>query len=144
MEDDGNPLVRYWGAIGLLIRGQNAIAAAHERLVSMVDPDNNALTTEVPSARIAAAEALRTFGNDDDRQLATKALLQLADWSKHDVFTVMAALGAFDPWQPVDDKLLGQLKMLPKSGAVPHARYAPYVPRLLETLTSKRLTATRP
>jgi len=144
LEEDGDPLVRYWAANGLLVRGSGAFAAAHDRLVKLVDPASETAKTEFQFVRIAAAEALRTFGNDDDRQLATKTLLQLADWSKHDVFTVMAALGAFDPWQPVDDKLLDQLKMLPKTGPVPHPRYAPYVPRLLETLTSKRLTATRP
>ena len=142
LEDDGNPLVRYWGAVGLRIRGQSAITAAHERLVGLVDPASEMAKAEFPSVRIAAAEALRTFGTDDDRRLATMTLVQLADWSKRDVFTVMAALGAFDPWQPIDDELLDQLKMLPKSGPLPHPRYAPYVPRLLETLTSKRLTAT--
>jgi uncharacterized sulfatase len=137
-----NPLHRYWAAIGIQIRGPNAVAAAHETLLKLVDPSSEQAKNEFPAVRIAAAEALLTFGNDDDRQLATKALLQLADWSKHDVFTVMAALGAFDPWQPVDDELLAQLKLLPKTGPVQHPRYAPYVPRLLETLTSNRLTAT--
>ncbi len=144
LEVEEDPLVRYWGAMGILIRGRSAFATAHERLVSLVDPASEKAKIEFPFVRIVAAEALRTFGNDDDRQLATKTLLQLADWSKHDVFTVITALGAFDPWQPVDDQLLDQLKMLPKTGPVPHPRYAPYVPRLLETLTSKRLTATGP
>lgn len=143
LNNNENPLDRYWAAIGIQIRGPSAVAAAREPLLKLVDPAAEQANSEFPIVRIAA-EALRAFGNDDDRQRATTALLQLADWSQRDVFTVMAALGAFDPWQPIDDELLAQLKLLPKTGPTPHPRYAPYVPRLLETLTSKRLTATTP
>ena len=142
LEDQGEPLVRYWGAVGLLIRGQDAVAAARTGLLTLVDPASEKAQTDIPVVRVAAAEALWRYGTEADRQLAARVLVELADWSKHDVFTVITALGAFDPWQPVDDQLLLQLKMLPKSGRLPHPRYAPYVPRLLETLTSNRLTAT--
>jgi hypothetical protein len=101
-------------------------------LVNTVDPPGGA--SEHPVVRIAAAEALWRHGSESDRQLAAKALVQLADWSKHDVFTVMAALGTIDPWDPRDRSLAEQLLRLPTTGPLPHPRYANYVPRLIETL----------
>ncbi|MBX9788993.1 MAG: sulfatase [Pirellulales bacterium] len=130
--DDADSAVRYWGAVGVLIRGGSAVETARERLLTLADPPMD--SQEAPSVRIAAEEVLWRYGNEADRQLATRVLVELADWSKQDVFTVMAALGAFDPWEPVDRALGERLAELPKRGPLPHQRYASYVPRLLETL----------
>jgi arylsulfatase A-like enzyme len=49
--DSADPAIRYWGAIGLLIRGQEAIA-------SQLAPLRKALKDEAAAVRIAAAAAL--------------------------------------------------------------------------------------
>ena len=58
-------------------------------------------------------------------------LLELADWSKQDVFTAVAALSALDSLGAKAASVQEQVKKLPGTGKLPHARYSPYVPRLL-------------
>ena len=85
--------------------------------------------------RIAAAEALGQFGGAADLSAALPLLAAHADWSKHDVFITLAALHALEALglpkiAPVRTALLA----LPATGPVPDARYAPYVPRILDNL----------
>ena len=52
--------VRYWGAMGYLIRGKNGLRKGRKIL-------HNALKDESPSVRIIAAESLGKFGNIYDK-----------------------------------------------------------------------------
>ncbi|MBM4047388.1 MAG: sulfatase, partial [Planctomycetes bacterium] len=56
---DTDSAVRYWAAMGVLMRGQRAVESAHAEL-------HKALADESPSVRIVAAHALGQFGSDAD------------------------------------------------------------------------------
>jgi hypothetical protein len=58
----------------------------------------------------------------------------LADWSKGDVFTSVAALNSMETLGERLAGLKGAIGRLPKEGEVLHNRYSSYVPRLLERL----------
>ncbi|REK11223.1 MAG: sulfatase [Planctomycetota bacterium] len=120
--EDGDSAVRYWAAMGLLMRGKDAVAVGHGSLVS-------ALADPSPYVRIVAAEALGRYGQPSDRALAIKVLADHADWSDHDVFTAMSALNALDEFP--DDVAAIKSKLSGKNGDAPHGRYEKYVPRLV-------------
>lgn len=126
---DSDNAVRYWAVLGLLMRGAEGVNAAHGELVK-------ALEDAPPDVRIAAAEALGRYGSEADVQRVLPLLGRLADWSKNDVFTTMAALNALDALGPKAASLRDRVSRLPAKGPVPDARYSSYVPRLLEDLTA--------
>jgi uncharacterized sulfatase len=93
--------VRYWAAVGLLVRGQSAVGASAQELRA-------ALRDESPSVRIPAAEALARHGAAADREAALDVLLSLADISTSAretqrvarYYTAVAALNALDVLGP--------------------------------------------
>ena len=126
---DRDSAVRYWGAMGLLMRGAPALQAARPELTA-------ALQDTSPHVRIAAAEALGQFGTASDLSIVLPLLTGLANWSKHDVFVVMAALHAIEALGPKAASAKDAIFALPAEGPSPHSRYAAYVPRLLTRLKS--------
>ncbi len=122
---DEESAVRYWGALGFLMRDKAAVdAAAAELRTALDDPS--------PDVRIVAAEALGKHGSQDDIQRVLPLLLTLSDCTKQDVFTAVAALTALESLGGKAASVLDQVNKLPASGKVPDARYSPYVPRLLK------------
>lgn len=81
--------LRYWGAMGVLMRGAAEVQRAHEALAQ-------ALKDENPSVRTAAAEALGRFGNEDGLKQAMEALVPLCDPAANGAYTAMQALNAVD------------------------------------------------
>jgi uncharacterized sulfatase len=124
---DGDSAVRYWAAMGILMRGTDGVSAAHEELWA-------ALEDRSPYVRVAAASALSQFSTDAEQSRAILRLIPLADRSKQDVFTVIAALNALDALGKSITPVGESIKKLPSKGPLPDARYAPYVPSLLEGL----------
>lgn len=122
---DEDSAVRYWGALGLRMRGQEGVQAAAAEL-------RQALEDGAPIVRITAAEALGKFGSDDDLRRALPLLVELSNCSKHDVFTAVAGLHALDALGPRAASVADQVKKLPEKCEVPHQRYSPYIPRLLQ------------
>lgn len=126
---DADSAVRYWGALGVLMRGRSGFNAAGAALRgSLGDPS--------PDVRVVAAEALGRYGTDDDRKRALSVLAGLSDPSANDVFTALAALNALESLGPRAAPVYATLKRLPTAGPVPDPRYASYVPRLKEDLLS--------
>ncbi len=128
---DPDSAVRYWGAIGLFMRGPAVVKGAPTELAA-------ALTDTSPYVRIVAAEALGQFGTAADLTVALPVLTSLAHWGKNNVFTALAALHALDALglnkiAPAREAILA----LPATGPVPDARYAPYIPRILADLRSQ-------
>ena len=123
--EDTDSAVRYWAALGLLMRGQAGVKAGHDSLRSeLADPS--------PYVRIVAAEALARYGDPADIGLALGVLENSADWSQNNVFTAISALNAL---AEVGDKAADawtRLRRSPTKGQSPHARYAEYVQRLLD------------
>jgi uncharacterized sulfatase len=82
--------VRYWAALGILMRGKSAVASSHNELV-------RATTDESPSVRIVAAQALGEFGNDTDVKRSLDVLLPLADVNRSTSYwSCVEALNAID------------------------------------------------
>ena len=127
---DNDSAVRYWGAMGLLMHGAAGVNAARTELAA-------ALLDNSPYVRIAAAESLGQFGSESELQTALPVLTGLGDWSKHDVFIVIAALHALEALGPKVASARSAILALPATGATPHSRYAPYIPRLLQRLRSE-------
>ncbi|MFM8471538.1 MAG: HEAT repeat domain-containing protein, partial [Limisphaerales bacterium] len=88
-EQDGQGFlqVRYWAALGVLMRGKDAVTASHADLVK-------ALADASPFVRIPAAQALGQYGDAADLEKALPVLLEQADGTKGSVFTAIAALNA--------------------------------------------------
>jgi arylsulfatase A-like enzyme len=132
---DGDSAVRTWAALGLLMRGAGGVQSAHAELTA-------ALADPAPEVRIAAAEALGRFGNEDDLKPALKVLILCASAaktgrSKYDVFAQMAALSALDALGNRSASVAGEITALDGDTPVPHPRYSAYVPRLLESLRAR-------
>ena len=133
---DSESVVRYWAALGILMRGKPALDASHDAvLAALKDPSS--------PVRIAAARALAEFGGEADAKAALELLFAHADWSKNDVFTAMAALDALtalgDKAAQIEkrDVLSARIKALPAKGPAPDARLKEYIPRLLEELRAR-------
>jgi len=123
--EDSDSAVRYWAALGLLMRGQAGVSAGRDNLRSeLADPS--------PYVRIVAAEALARFGDASDLGLSLSVLEKSADWSQNNVFTAMSALNALDETGDKAADVWIRLRRSPAKGHSPHARYSEYVQRLLE------------
>jgi uncharacterized sulfatase len=117
--------IRYWGAMGLLMRGAGGIAAGGDLL-------RKALADASPNVRIVAAEALAKHGTAADLEKSLPVLLEAASLEKNGVYVSMLALNALDE---LDGKAAGvaeQIAALPKQAAGLDGRLTSYVPRLLE------------
>lgn len=86
---DGDSAVRYWGAIGLRFRGAEAVREAAGLLEPM-------LIDESVSCRIAAAEALASFGNDAQRTSALSTLVETAAAREADFYAAVLAWNTLD------------------------------------------------
>jgi arylsulfatase A-like enzyme len=101
--------IRYWGAMGLLMRGSDGFRAGHDELLTAMQRDSS------PSVKIVAAEAIARYGTDEEVNKAIPLLVEFADASRNQVFVAMLALNALDslgarvaPWK-------GQIEKLPQT-----------------------------
>ena len=127
---DADSAVRYWAALGILMRGQPGVQSAHAELArALADPS--------PYVQIVAAEALGRYGDEDDLQRALPLLAARADWGQNDAFISLAALASLDALADKASGAAGPIKMLPDEGPAPDERYNSYIPRLLDDLRSR-------
>ena len=127
---DTDSAVRYWGVLGILMRGKPAVEAAHQELRA-------ALKDSSPDVLISAAQALGQFGTDADLQEILPLLAKHADWSKHSVFSSMAALNSLDALGMKASPIASVIRSMPTNGPAPDARFSSYVPRLVEDLQAR-------
>jgi uncharacterized sulfatase len=121
---DGDSAVRYWGAMGLLMRGSAAIEVARAAL-------RKALMDNAAPVRITAARAMATHGDAADLKEALESL------AKNDVFTSLLALSAIDALGKKAASLRDEIAAQPKREAGVPGRMQTYVPRLLEHITEQ-------
>jgi uncharacterized sulfatase len=124
---DEDSAVRYWAALGFLIRGQTAVAPARDELWS-------ALGDKSPYVRCVAAESIGRYGRDVDRPLSLAELINLAHQESYGVFTAMAALNALGELGPKAAPARDAIRALSAKGRVPDPRYSPFVPQLIKSL----------
>lgn len=129
---DTEPVVRYWGALGLIIRGGAAAKGAAPKLRPL-------LKDESPSAQIAAAEALGRFGDPADLEPAMETLMSHADMTRSDPYRSNEALNAIDRLGDKAKPLAARIAALPKKpvGKDGKHRAAGYPARMLEYLTPR-------
>lgn len=125
---DRDSAVRWWAALGHLMRGRDAVAESEEML-------RRALQDDAPHVRIVAAQALGLHGGQDARAAALKALGELAPPQQNGVLVSMPALAAIEALGEKAAPLADLVRRLDPNGPSPHARYNSYVPRLIQNIT---------
>jgi len=139
---DTDSAVRYWGAIGILNRGQSAVHRMKRPLLG-------ALNDESPYVQVAVSYALAKHGDDAGIRWGLEELLKLSQWKDgRAVFVPMAALNALDKLDVKATPHVETIKTFPNSidagGVSPDARYNGYVHNLLaKTLTDLGAEAPR-
>ena len=128
---DDDSAVRYWGALGILMRGQAGFDGAAPSVRA-------ALADRSPHVRIVAARALAQFGSQQDLSQSLPVLLELGDCKQHGAFVAVAALTALESLGDKSQSVADAIRALPATGTLPDPRYAPYVPRLLENVQAQR------
>ncbi len=97
--------VRYWAAMGLLMRKKTTGLAA------VMKSDNS------PSVRAIAAEAVGRYGSDAEAAEAAEILAGLGDMSKHGIYVAMLALNSLDALGPRNASVRARVKQLPLKAA---------------------------
>lgn len=126
---DLDSAVRWWGALGFLMRGAAGVEAGQA-------PLRAGLQDESPYVRIVAAQSLAQFGEAADLQPALDVLGQLAPAEKNGVFVSIMALNALDALGKKAAPLLPTIRAISGEGPSPDPRYDSYVPRLVADLTA--------
>ena len=100
---DSDSAVRYWAALGIVMRGQEAVAKSRDALLA-------ALKDESPCVRIVAAEALAQFGTPADVQRSLETLVAAIE--EDGVNVSLMALNAIDRLGDKAAPVRGRLKQL--------------------------------
>ncbi len=127
MTEDKDSAVRFWGALGLLMRGESAEHDHAEALLSALDDASL-------DVRIPAAQSLGLYGDAEARGKALATLGAPATPAEHDVLTAMAALAAVEALGSKADGLKPQIAAMKPDGPSPDGRYNSYVPRLIANI----------
>jgi uncharacterized sulfatase len=123
---DSDAAVRYWAAMGLLMRGPNAVFTGRPEL-------HQALNDADPSVRVIAAEALVTHGPDRDLDPCLKVLIEAADYRNTDVYVANLAMNVIDQMDQKAVSLLPELRRIPVEITGYPGRASSYVSRLVQT-----------
>jgi len=127
--NDSDSAVRYWAALGLLMRGQVGVAEASTVLKA-------ALGDASPHVRTVAAQALAQFGAQSDRPAALDVLMELAAVDRHGIHVSVAALNALDELDGIAAPLRDRIAALPLRDPSTPARMGDYVERLITKTVS--------
>ncbi len=123
---DTDNAVRYWGAMGVLMRGKDEVAKHQPELRA-------ALKDESLHVRIAAAEALGLYGTDQDFKTSMAVLVQLADATKSNAYAAIHALNAVSAMGSKAAPWKGEILALTGVDSVaPERVRTEYTPKLLK------------
>jgi uncharacterized sulfatase len=121
--------VRYWAALGLLMRGKEAVMASRSDLRKM-------LADTAPCVRIAAAEALGRYGDENDLEQSLSVLLALAPIEPNGMYVALEALNALDALGPKAAPGLSVIRSAAKGSEKLPPRVRENVRKLAETITA--------
>ncbi|MFG0336001.1 MAG: sulfatase-like hydrolase/transferase [Maioricimonas sp. JB049] len=119
--------VRYWGAMGLLIRKEDGVNQGRRALRS-------ALEDSSPSVQVAAGEALACYGNPEDVDLALPVLLKNANLEESGLYVAMQALNAIDAADEKAAPIRDEIAALPHEAPSYDRRLRSYVPNLIKKI----------
>ena len=122
--------VRYWGAMGALMRGRPAVDTLKRELTA-------ALNDGSPSVRIATAEALVKFGDAAEVAAALLTLRNSADPTRTSAYAATAALNAIDELGVRASPILNHIRTMPAVDPHAPARASGYVARLQSHIAGK-------
>jgi uncharacterized sulfatase len=122
---DGDSAVRYWAAMGLLMRGQAAVEKLRAELRA-------ALNDEAPAVRTPAARALGLYGNDEDLKLSLAVLRELISPEQNGLYISLEALNAVDALGKKAASVADAIRAMPQQGSFANPRTREYVPKLVE------------
>ena len=122
---DEDSAIRYWGALGLLMRGERAVAGARRQLVE-------ALEDPAPAVRVAAGEALGRYGSAAETRRALQVLLELADAEKNGAFVGMMAMNAIDYMDRRALSARDAIAKLPRKDPAADERFASNIGRIID------------
>jgi uncharacterized sulfatase len=126
LKDDDNA-VRYWAAMGLLMRGAKVVNSTRNELRA-------ALKDESPSVRIVAAQALGQYGPDENVNMVLEVLLELASIDNNDFFVTVPALNAIDALEQRAKPIKDKIAALPKNSTKVSSRNSSYIPDLINKI----------
>jgi uncharacterized sulfatase len=129
---DKDSAVRFWAALGLLMRGQPAVTASRAEL-------QTALRDDSPYVRVTAAEALAVHGEPADLASARDVLLEQASMRNNNMYAAMWALNALDSLGAKADPIRAEIAKLPRPGKKVDGRLREYIPRLLSDLAPGKI-----
>ena len=133
---DADGAVRYWAAMGILMRGAEAVGATRDAL-------RTALQDGSPTVRIVAAQALGQFGRAEDLALALPVLQELAPADRNGAYVSILALNAIDALGPKAAPLLETVRTMAVRDPQAVGRANEYVPRLVKYITEANAAADR-
>ncbi|MBC8357264.1 MAG: sulfatase-like hydrolase/transferase [Planctomycetes bacterium] len=122
---DEDSAVRYWAAMGLLMRGETGVSVGRDLLRKSLDDES-------PYVRIAAAEGLGRYGNKQDIAAALPVLLDLASPTDNGIYASMSALNAIDYLDANAASIARQVAELPKQDPNANRRMKAYIPNLIK------------
>jgi uncharacterized sulfatase len=121
--------IRYWAAMGVLMRGEAAVLEARDELV-------NQLADGDLAPRIAAAEALGRYGSDADATRALSELVAMAPVTKNGPYLSMMALNAIDSMGTRAKQAEAEIAAMPVNAAGVPGKFSAYIPNLLKSIHS--------
>jgi uncharacterized sulfatase len=130
LTQDSDSAVRYWAAMGILMRGHSAVADAQAAL-------ETALRDASPYVRIVSAEALAQFAPDRKPDDAIASLLEAADASRHGIYVAAFALNAIDELGPPAASVRTAVARLPRSCPSAPDNMKTCLPRLIDKITGE-------
>ena len=134
LERDPDSAVRYWGALGILMRGKAAVRGN-------LDDLRKALSDKSPYVRVVVAEALGRFGDDADVKRSLDVLVPLAPADKNGAFVSLAALNAIDSMGDRAAEARPAIAKIAWKDPAAHNRYASYGARLVEHISGVKIAA---
>lgn len=120
--------VRYWAALGFLMRGEAGVTSAREELRAVLQHDPET------APRIAAAEALGRHGSEAEAAAALKVLLELAPLDVNGLYVSVQALNAIDALGARAKPVVAEVSELPTQRPGLPAKLQEYVPRLIQSV----------
>ncbi|MHB8974441.1 MAG: sulfatase-like hydrolase/transferase [Pirellulaceae bacterium] len=129
MLTDPDSAIRYWAALGHLMRGHAAVASQESQLRMLLrDPS--------PQVRIVAAQALAQWGTAADLASALAVLGELAPPQANGVLVAMSALNAIDALGPRAAPLRDLVRTMSPQGPSPDERFDYPIPNLIKSIAS--------
>jgi len=124
---DEDSAVRYWAAMGTLMRGREAVGVAADQL-------HQALRDDSPYVRSIAAQALGQYGSESEAAEALKLLMELARLDKNGIYVSMTALNAIDAMDERAASAKAAVAALPREHSSVNPRLGAYVPNLIKKI----------